>query len=108
MNEWKARAHTDFSMNQFELFLRGHNDANQGFQMIPENIIFNTVSIGMSTSPFLQGEEGLAILQALVDAAFEYGIVPHQLEDHRSELKATKEHLQDMRKLTFSILEVKS
>ena len=103
---WKALVERDWSRDQVQVFLSGRGGHNS--RVVPETIIFNTVSVGLSAAPFLQGEEGLEILQALVDAAFEYGIVPRHLEDQRSELKATEEHLQDMRKLTFSILEVES
>ncbi len=41
------------------------------------------------------------ILQAMSDAAWEIGIRPRQIEDHASELKATKYHLEDMRKLVL-------
>lgn len=40
-------------------------------------------------------------LQAAADAAWEIGIKPKQMADHSSELKATKYHLEDMRKLAF-------
>ena len=42
-----------------------------------------------------------AFLQAMSDAAWEIGIKPKQIADHSSELKATKYHLEDMRKLAL-------
>jgi hypothetical protein len=41
------------------------------------------------------------MLQAMSDAAWEIGIKPKQIEDHTSELKATKYHLEDMRALVL-------
>lgn len=40
-----------------------------------------------------------SFLQAMSDAAWDIGIKPKQLENHASELKATKYHLEDMRLL---------
>jgi hypothetical protein len=42
-----------------------------------------------------------SFLQACADAAWEIGIRPKQIEDHTSELKATKYHLEDMRRLVL-------
>ena len=42
-----------------------------------------------------------AVLQAMSDAAWELGIKPKQIEDNSNELKATKYHLEDMRKLVL-------
>lgn len=39
------------------------------------------------------------VLQAMADAAWEIGIKPRQLEDSRNELKAMRNHLEDMRQL---------
>lgn len=47
------------------------------------------------------GQNVRAILQAMSDAAWEIGIKPKQIEDHTSELKATKYHLEDMRTLAL-------
>lgn len=41
------------------------------------------------------------MLQAMSDVAWEIGIKPKQIEDHNSELKATKYHLEDMRTLAL-------
>jgi len=38
-------------------------------------------------------------LQAMSDAAWDIGIRPKQIESHASELRATKYHLEDMRKI---------
>jgi len=38
-------------------------------------------------------------LQAVVDAAWEVGIKPKQLEDQKNELSAIRYHLEDMRKI---------
>jgi len=46
-----------------------------------------------------QYDEFDALLQALVDAAWEQGIRPKGSEDTHGELKATKFHLEDMRTL---------
>lgn len=104
MIKYKAHAIRDWSYDEFRLFLRGGDSSVPGESVVPE-ITFKTISQGTTSEPFLRGDEGLDVLQALVDAAFEYGVVPCQLEDHRSELKATKGHLEDMRKLTFGLLE---
>lgn len=40
-------------------------------------------------------------LQGMADAAWEIGVYPKQLQDHSSELKATKYHLEDMRKIVL-------
>lgn len=101
---YRARVHENWSMDQFEVFLRG-SVLNESGSITPK-IIFETISEGHTSEPFLVGDEGRDILQVLVDAAFEFGIVPRQLEDHRSELKATKGHLDDMRCLTFGLLEM--
>lgn len=48
------------------------------------------------------GEQNVrAMLQAMSDAAWDIGIKPKQIEDHTSELKATKYHLEDMRTLAM-------
>lgn len=46
-------------------------------------------------------EEIRHFLQACADAAWEIGIRPAQIADHSSELKATKYHLEDMRRLVL-------
>lgn len=47
------------------------------------------------------GPDVRSFLQACADAAWEIGIRPAQLADHSSELKATKYHLEDMRRLAL-------
>lgn len=47
------------------------------------------------------GQNVRGMLQAMSDAAWEIGIKPKQIEDHTSELKATKYHLEDMRTLAL-------
>lgn len=42
-----------------------------------------------------------SFLQACADAAWEIDIRPAQIADHSSELKATKYHLEDMRRLVL-------
>lgn len=42
-------------------------------------------------------DEVREFLQAMSDAAWEMGIKPKQIEDNRNELKAVKDHLEDMR-----------
>lgn len=51
---------------------------------------------GASPVPNVRG-----LLQAMSDAAWEIGIRPKQIEDHFSELKATKYHLEDMRTMAL-------
>lgn len=47
----------------------------------------------------LSQDGGVGFLQAAMDAAWEVGLRPRGLDDHRSELTATKYHLEDMRLL---------
>mgnify|MGYP006909097975 CR=1 FL=1 len=46
------------------------------------------------------------LMQALVDEAWAHGIYPQAVKENSGELKATRGHLQDMRRLAFSVLEV--
>lgn len=45
------------------------------------------------------GPSVASFLQAMADAAWDVGIRPRQVADHSSELKAVRDHLQDMRRL---------
>lgn len=66
---------------------------------------FQKVQEGVEIKPALEGstETVLAIIQSIVDAAWEEGIKPRGLEDNRNELTATKAHLEDM-KLAYKVL----
>lgn len=44
-------------------------------------------------------EEAFNFLRAIMDQAWEMGIRPTKFKDHTNELKAVRDHLQDMRKL---------
>lgn len=105
MITFTAHVVQDLSMDQVQVWVRGKAEGAKGESLIPK-ITVETVSEGARVEPFLVGDEGVDMLQARVDAAFEFGIVPRQLEDHRAELKATKGHLSDMRNLTFGLLEI--
>lgn len=43
--------------------------------------------------------DGMAFLQAFLDAAWDLGLRPKGFEDHKNELTAVRYHLEDMRKL---------
>ncbi len=42
-----------------------------------------------------------SFLQALVNAAWDHGIKPVQMQDHSNELKAVRDHLSDMRSMAM-------
>lgn len=46
-----------------------------------------------------RGRRADSLLQAFLDAAWEYGLRPKGFKDHTSELTATRYHLEDMRAL---------
>lgn len=50
-------------------------------------------------------EDGQEFLQAALDAAWDAGLRPAGYLDTRESMKATQAHLEDMRKLTFDLLE---
>ncbi len=51
--------------------------------------------------PFIHGQDGDEILQAILDAAWAEGMRPTGISGERGEIKRLEEHLGDMRALAF-------
>lgn len=64
---------------------------------------FETVKNGeVAPGPVLHGEDGVAFLQAVMDAAYDAGLRPSKAQDERHQ----KEHLSDLRKIAFHVLKI--
>lgn len=77
----------------------GHLDVVKPFEMttIPHGGMIVEPSMGVLGDT--SREESVAFLRAVMDQAWELGIRPTKFQDHTNELKALRDHLQDMRKL---------
>lgn len=51
--------------------------------------------------PFLAGDVAEEVLQALMDAAWAYGMRPNGISGERGEIKRLEEHLSDIRAIAF-------
>lgn len=77
-----------------------HSDGHH--MAIPFNIDFKPIQKGEMTSPcFVQSDDGDDLFQALAQGLAEAGYFPQVYQDKDNELKATKYHLEDMRRLVF-------
>ena len=56
------------------------------------------------TLMFQHGDESTQFLTGLTQALARNGFVPDEVEEHRSALAATKEHLKDMKEIAFHAL----
>lgn len=79
-----------------------------GSRSVAECVTVRRVTNGESAGPmmaFPQGEFGNATLQSLMDELWNIGVRPKDIGT-AGHLAATKEHLEDMRAIAFSKLEV--
>lgn len=67
------------------------------------NLTLETVSFGdIGPGPVLTGSDGTAFLQAIMDAAYDFGLRPSKAQNERH-LQA---HLDDMRNITKHVLKM--
>lgn len=100
MKSW----HVDILKDLFEhetnalITCRDHSGKHMAMQ-----VSFIEIKTGQRTEPSLaeSHEDFIDFLQALVDAAWDFGVRPKNAQDTGNELKATKYHLEDMRSLVF-------
>ena len=84
----------EFQYDRSQLFLRRGDEAFTGF---------TTVKVKRSElrPALLEGDDVQDFLQAMLNVAWDAGLRPKSFEQPTSELKAVRDHLQDMRKLVF-------
>lgn len=54
----------------------------------------------------IEDERMDALLQAIVDAAWERGLRPREIADQRSQVTAMTDHLNDLRRIAFKTLKI--
>jgi hypothetical protein len=105
--KWNAAVFQD-SFGSTHLLVSARRPDGVRVSVLP--LQFKTVDFGAVSEPVLsetheERADNLGdvtnYLQAIVNAAWEHGIKPEAMKDHRGELGATKAHLEDMRALVF-------
>ncbi len=96
---WKCYIHDEFMTDRRKVAMV--NESADGRESYISSMEIKDIPDGEPLTPFidLRRHQTDDMLQAIIDAAWEHGIKPRQLEDASNELKATKYHLEDMRKL---------
>lgn len=98
---WQLFHRYDVSVDEFQLHIRLVDHTGKRWAVAP--LTFSEVGIPLPQSLASPTEDGSpdvsGFLQAALDVAWEIGLRPAGFDDHTNELKATRAHLADMRKL---------
>ena len=89
----------------YDIYIVEEGISGKRFMAEPMDLRFKEYNEGESVEPSIKisrmfGKE-TNFLQALSDALAKAGYEPKTVEENKGELKATKIHLEDMRKLVF-------
>ncbi|MCP5019685.1 MAG: hypothetical protein GY938_31030 [Ketobacter sp.] len=99
--EWKAKADYNFASDSPVLWLARLND-----EKIQEvvSLTFEDRQIYQPSThqPPISGHEAVSFMQAVMDAAYEYGLRPSAAQDERH----MKSHLKDMQEITRHLLKM--
>ena len=100
MARWRVYAKQEPWLDDVSLYI--FHDGPQGHLGFVKEMVLERHEDGqLAENPSMKLPFGEAheFLQGMANAAWEMGIKPTALEDQRNELKATRYHLEDMRKL---------
>lgn len=94
-------------LGTMRLFIHRHPDVPiSGVGVVQPMAITTVAENEYIDTPFIEarrgGDEVTLFLQAALDAAWERDLRPTGFADHANELRATKDHLADMRALVFA------
>ena len=103
--KWKCRLDDVFGgAYELRLYFLGDGGRRNAVEFVVKEVDQGVVMPPTVITTVEEMEDGVGtdikgFLQAVTDCAFEQGIVPTQLPDYRGEMKATKYHLEDMRRV---------
>ncbi len=98
---WRAQADRDFG----RALLRIVNEQSDDTLAIVTSMQLQTIkndAYRPDLGPVLRGNDAVAFMQAIMDAAYEYGLRPSGQQDERH----LKEHLKDMQAITRHVLKM--
>lgn len=102
---WKVHIETIFRERKKEVYIISEDPSGDIRTSVLPFVFKDTKSgpVYEPMEPALKANSEMvdSMLQAIVDAAWEEGIKPRQIEDLGGELKATKYHLEDMRRMSL-------
>lgn len=109
MRETKAFLNYDVTVDDFKLFVTV-KDRSSHTPNYQKSLIVISISDAVEEqlkACALSMPEGREIAEALMEELWAKGFRPRGFSDTENEVKALKDHLGDMKTITFSLLEIK-